>query len=268
MKRVIFTLLYDSGKFVLSRNFRLQKIGDIDWLFENYKFEDISYGLDELLVLDISREKKDFNKFCEIINLISSKCFVPLTAGGNLNDINEVKNYFENGADKIFLNNAFHNNSQLCKEIISIYGKQSLIAGIDIKKKNNEYFICKDHAQITTDIKLKDWIKFILNEIGAGEVLVQSIDRDGTANGLELDNDFLENFTNLNVPLIIMGGAGKFEHFIEALNKEGVDAISTANLLNFIGDSFVKIKQNLIKQKIQTVEWNMNEMKDLKGINK
>ena len=98
--------------------------------------------------------------------------------------------------------------------------------------------------------------------------MVQSIDRDGTANGLELDNDFLENFTNLNVPLIIMGGAGKFEHFIEALNKEGVDAISTANLLNFIGDSFVKIKQNLIKQKIQTVEWNMNEMKDLKGINK
>ena len=102
MKRVIFTLLYDSGKFVLSRNFRLQKIGDIDWLFENYKFEDISYGLDELLVLDISREKKDFNKFCEIINLISSKCFVPLTAGGNLNDINELKTILKMELIKFF----------------------------------------------------------------------------------------------------------------------------------------------------------------------
>ncbi len=266
MKRVIFTLLYESGTFVLSRNFRLQKIGDIEWLFENYQFEDISYGLDELLVLDISREKKDIKKFCEIIYSISSKCFVPLTVGGNLNNIEEVRKYFENGADKIFLNNSFHSNLELCKKIIKIYGKQSLIAGVDVKKRNNDYYISTEHSKKDTNTKLKSWIEFISKNIGAGEILVQSIDRDGTANGLEIDENFLCNFNNLDIPLIIMGGAGKFEHFVEALKKSNIDAVSTANLLNFIGDSFVKIKQNLIENKIKTVKWNMQEMRDLKNI--
>ena len=264
MKRIIFTLLYDNGNFVLSRNFNLQVIGDINWLFKNYKFEKISYGLDELLIIDVSRNKKNPSEFCKIINQISKKCFIPLTAGGGIENFDIAKLYFDSGADKIFLNQPFHENISLCKKITKLYGKQSLIAGIDFKKIDDKYLVFKDFGKTNTNIQLFNWADKILSSIGAGEVLLQSIDRDGTANGLEMSDSFLNKFNNISCPIILMGGAGKTEHFENVLKHGSIDAIATANLLNFIGNTFLKIKDELSKS-VDIVKWDVDEVESLKN---
>lgn len=265
MKRIIFTLLYDQGNFVLSRNFRLQKVGNINWLLENYKFEDLSYSLDEILILNISRNNNNSSDFLRIINLISGLCFIPMTAGGLIKNFNDVQLYFKSGADKIFLNTSYHENLSLCKKVISIYGKQSIIAGIDFKKQNDEYIVYTNQGKIQTSIKLEEWVNTISKEIGAGEIMLQSIDRDGTSNGLENDKKILKIFEDIDNPLILMGGAGKYEHFWEVLNNKSIDAIATANLLNFIGDSFLEIKKKLIYDKLSTIDWDKDEILNLKN---
>ena len=142
MKRLIFSLLYEDGYFVLSRNFNRQKVGDINWLIENYNFETISTGIDELVILDLSK-KNNKMKFIEDVNQISKKIFIPITLGGSINSMNDVHFYLKNGADKILLNNMFFENINLVNNIAQHFGKQFIIGCIDYKFINNEIKIYK-----------------------------------------------------------------------------------------------------------------------------
>ena len=134
-KRLIFTLLYEDGFFVQSRNFNLQKVGDIEWIKKNYNFRNISFFIDELIILDISRGDKDSNKFIENIKKISELCFVPISIGGGVDTCEKAQKILSNGADKILLNSINFANKEIIKEISNIYGKQSIILAVDIKKK-------------------------------------------------------------------------------------------------------------------------------------
>ena len=180
-KRIIFSLLYCDGYFVQSRNFNIQKVGDVKWLEKNYDFKNISYYIDELIVLDIS-PKKNLDIFLKNLNIILKFCFIPISVGGGIDSFNKAKKILRNGADKIVINSNL--NSKLLNEISTTYGQQSIIASIDFKKKIDEYRIFIDNSTKELKINMNKFLKKI-NNFPVGEIMLNSIDRDGTGNGLD-----------------------------------------------------------------------------------
>lgn len=243
-KRLIFTLLYDSGSFMLSRNFRLQKIGDISWLEKNYGFASVGYSIDELIVIDVSRQPHDTTKFCENLKRLTQDCFAPIAAGGSIKTISHARELLRSGADKVVLNTALHDQPELIEEIAAEFGRQCIVASVDVQKINNKYEVFKSNGSIKTGDSLEH---FLLKCAGLpiGEIYLTSIDRDGTGNGLNLE--MLDFATHINeVPLILMGGVGNADHIIAGLQDNRVDAVATANLLNFMGDGLLRARESAI----------------------
>ncbi len=268
MKRLIFTLLYCDGYFVLSRNFRLQKVGNIDWLFSNYKFNLVSRSLDEIMIIDISRKNRNTINFTNAIKEIAKKCFVPITVGGGISNMEIAKIYMNSGADKLLVNTVIYKNIDLIKELVDTYGKQCILGCVDFRLRNkhmsNELEIYVNNGQEIINIEFYKWLSY-LEKNNIGEIVLQSIDNDGTGIGLfkNLDQKFL---SKISVPLIFMGGIGNYEQIYEGFNKNYINAVSTANILNFIGDSFFKNRNYLIEQGIDLPNWNFNDFDKLENI--
>lgn len=257
-RRLIFTLLYDSGQFMLSRNFRLQKVGSIEWLLNNYDFANVSHGLDELMVLDVTRGTRNPEDFAAKVQHIASRCFIPVTVGGGINSFDVAQTYMRSGADKLLLNTAFLSAPDLCRKLAAHYGRQCIVAGIDYRQN------AENHRSVTTSAgtrevekDLSGWVDFVL-ECGAGELLFQSIDQDGT--GMGLDTSVLETLHKLpEAPCILMGGIGKASQIISAMQHPGVDAVATANLFNFIGSTFLEVRQAIADAGIPIPQWDNKE---------
>ena len=130
-KRLIFTLLYADGYFMQSRNFNIQKVGDINWLRKNYNLNSISSYIDELIILDISRAKRSLDEFIMNLKKISKEFFIPITAGGGIRSFNHASRLLRNGADKILVNSILNTNKNLINQIATTGGSQSIVAGID-----------------------------------------------------------------------------------------------------------------------------------------
>ena len=237
-KRIIFCLLYLDGKFCLSRNFRLQKIGDYDWLINNYGFHNIYNAIDELIILNVSRNNEVEKSFFDLVKKISSNFFIPITVGGKINNFELAKKSFDSGADKILINTNLK-DMKLIKQISEVYGAQAIIGGIDFSKKNNLSFYTYN-ASIQNN-EIHKYINFI-NEIDIGEVYFQSIDFDGTGQGLDI-NFYNQNCSNINKPILVGGGIGKPEHIVEGLKLDHVDGVVTANLLNFVKTGLIKARE-------------------------
>ena len=256
-KRIIFSLLYCDGYFVQSRNFNIQKVGDVKWLEKNYDFKNISYYIDELIVLDIS-PKKNLDIFLKNLNIILKFCFIPISVGGGIDSFSKAKKILRNGADKIVINSNL--NSKLLNEISTTYGQQSIIASIDFKKKIDEYRIFINNSTKELKINMNKFLKKI-NNFPVGEIMLNSIDRDGTGNGLDFSIlEFLPK--KINKSVIISGGCGNAKHIFEGINKKNIDAVSTANLLNFVGDGLKLARDEILEQKDNLPVW------DVKIINK
>ncbi len=260
-KRIIFTLLYSSEKFVLSRNFRLQNIGTLNWLIKNYNFNNVSFFIDELIILDVSRGKRDISNFSKVIEIISQDIFVPISAGGGISSIKDAKKLLESGADKVVLNTNLFKKSKLAEEICQIYGKQSLVGSLDIRYKNENYFLYSEYGQNLIGTLDECFHKFRISE-RVGELYINSIDKDGTGNGLDLNIGEII-FKKTKTPFIIAGGIGKSEHIISALEKDYISAVSTAHLLNFIGNSLEKTRNTLYQKGINLANWS--DIKNLKS---
>jgi imidazole glycerol-phosphate synthase subunit HisF len=265
MRRVIFTLLYNHGQFMLSRNFRLQVVGSIDWLFDNYDFGRVSQGLDELMVLDVSRGIRAPQDFGQHVSRIASRCFIPMTVGGGVNSLDLAHAYMQSGADKLLVNSAFASDPGLCRTLASHYGTQCIVAGIDYRRdtsgRRTVATQCGDvnHGTAT----LSDWTALV-QEQGAGEILFQSIDRDGTGMGLDLE--LFEEFDHApEVPCILMGGVGKADHIVAGLGHPDVDAVATANLFNFIGDAFLDVRASIVRDGIEMPRWSSDDYDWLEG---
>lgn len=253
MKRLIFSLLYDSGAFILSRNFRRQKIGTLNWLMSNYNFQEVSLGLDEILLLNISENDDYHDEFLTVIRSIAERCFIPLTIGGKITDVGKAEDYFLNGADKVFLNNSLFHNPKLANELGETYGKQAVVGGINFIMDEGIPVLCDSKGLALPKHSFSDHLKKTIED-GVGELVLQSVDRDGTGNGLE--TNILDHIPNLiEVPLVLCGGIGKAEHIINGLQHENIDAVATANLLNFIGQSFVSIRNQSIKTGVMLPEF-------------
>ena len=130
-QRIIFILLYNDGFFCQSRNFNLQKVGDVDWLLYNYNFDNISYFIDEIIIVDISREKKNKTKFLKNINKLIKKCFIPVTLGGGIKIFEHAEELLSSGADKILLSTSIFENNSIIDKISDNYGQQSIVINLE-----------------------------------------------------------------------------------------------------------------------------------------
>ena len=240
-KRLIFTLLYDNGSFMLSRNFRLQKIGDLNWLEDNYGFANVGYQIDELVVIDVSRQNRDTAKFCEDLKQLTRDCFAPIAAGGGIKTLEHARELLRSGADKVVVNSALHDQPELVENLASEFGQQCIIASVDTQKIDNSYRVFKHNGTAETAYSLN---QFLLRCAGlpVGEIYLTSVDRDGTSNGL--DFDMLKHVDHIkDLPLIIKGGIGNADHIIAGLSDNRVDAVATAHLLNFMGNGLARARE-------------------------
>jgi len=252
-KRLIFTLIYSDGYFMQSRNFRLQRVGDIHWLEQNYQFQEIAFSLDELIILNASRQCKDILAFADTVSTLSQNVFIPVAAGGGIRTLEEAEILFHHGADKIVLNSVLHADSLLVKNLINQYGAQSIIASIDYKANANNTEVFIDNGTSKISYSLDDYISH-LESLNVGEIYLNSIDRDGTGFGYDTETIQLIK-KKIHTPLIIAGGAGNEKHLINGLEIEDVSAVATANLFNFIDNGLPNARKKIIESKINIASW-------------
>jgi cyclase len=253
-KRLIFTLLYDNGSFMLSRNFRLQKVGNIDWLKKNYDFSKISYSIDELVVLDVSRGNRNFEDFCSSLKMLTDGCFVPIAAGGGVNEIETAQMLLRSGADKIVLNSSLYAKNGFVGNLASEFGQQCVVGSVDVKRSaNGQYQAWSENGTKCEEGSAEYWIAKNLSE-SVGEIYLNSIDRDGTGQGFDLE---LLNLLPRQVskPVILAGGAGNAKHLYAGLEDSRVDAVATANLFNFVGNGLKEARETLVSSGIVLPMW-------------
>lgn len=241
---------------MLSRNFRLQKVGDIRWLSTNYNFSKTSYFIDELVVLDVTRGERNRDNFCSAIKELAKDCFVPISAGGGVCDVEAARNLLRSGADKVVVNSALFEDDDLIKSLASEFGQQCLVASIDIKRGlNDEYRVWTRSGSTCLNGNASEWMKHIL-ESDIGELYLNSIDQDGTGQGLDMN---LLNLLpgNISKPVILAGGIGNASHFALGFSDCRVDALATANLFNFVGDGLKMARQSLVNGGVRLPLWNM-----------
>lgn len=256
-KRIIFTLLYDNGNFMLSRNFNLQKVGDINWLNENYNFKNVSSFIDELVVLDVSRTRRNINEFCSNLKKISQGCFIPISVGGGIRSLETANQLFNAGADKVVLNTEIYQNDHLLQQIASHYGQQSIIASIDLKLNGTGYYsVWSNCGTLQQNGYAHEWIQYI-NTLPIGEIYLNSVDKDGTGQGLDL-NMLGTLPAGISKPIILAGGIGNSNHILQGLLHPRVDAVATANLFNFIGNGLEKARNYVVSKNVELPVWDSN----------
>lgn len=254
-KRLIFTLLYNDGNFMLSRNFRLQKVGNLNWLNKNYSFRDIATSIDELIILDVTRGNRDNDKFVGVLRELVKEVFVPISVGGGIDSLEKALYLFKNGADKIVLNSILFSNPKLVQKLVDIYGSQSIVASIDYKQNEEILYPYINNGEKKLDIELNEYIKMV-QALNVGEIYLNSMDKDGTGQGYPLN--LLETIIEeIQVPIILAGGAGNVNHFIEGISLSKVDAVATANIFNFIGNGLPKAREKMIKENINIADWSL-----------
>ena len=254
-KRLIFTLLYDSGSFMLSRNFRLQKVGNIEWLKKNYDFSQISYSIDELIVLDVTRGKRNLEEFCSTLKSLTDGCFVPISAGGGINQVESARMLLRSGADKVVINSELFTGNGFVDELAREFGQQCVVGSIDVKLSTTQQYQIWSENGVKCQIgSAVDWIERIFHS-SVGEVYLNSMDRDGTGQGYELD--LLQLLPDsVSKPVILAGGAGNANHLYTGLQDIRVDAVATANLFNFVGDGLKKARKSLVDNGIVLPMWD------------
>jgi cyclase len=248
-KRVIPVILLRNGVIVQSKGFkRYQNLGSPTAAVERLS----NWAADELIYLDISPYsfydlRRDdlnhpaFNSIIEIINLVSRKCFMPLTVGGGIRNIEDVYQRLKSGADKITLNTRAIEEPDFITECAKEFGTQCIVISIDVKRIDNKWRVYKG-GKILTDMSPVSWARTV-QDYGAGEILLNSIDKDGLGAGydLELINKVSEN---ISIPVIAMGGAGKWQHLEEVLNTKA-SAAALANILHHSENSLYNAKKYL-----------------------
>jgi cyclase len=190
-------------------------------------------GSDELVFLDITASSDDRNIMLDVVEKTASQCFMPLTVGGGLRNLDNIRSMLNAGADKVSLNTAAIQNPDLISEASSHFGNQCIVVAIDAKRdpKTNSWRVYTHGGRNPTDLDAIDWAKEVAHR-GAGEILLTSMDCDGTKNGYDnLLNQTVSS--NVPVPLIASGGAGTLEHLSEAVLIGNANAVLAASIFHF-----------------------------------
>jgi cyclase len=185
-KRIIFKLYFKNNYFCLSRNFNLQKVGNVDWLFNNLNFSNIAKFIDELVIINVNEKNYKnpmIKEFKFAIQKLMKNTFIPLTIGGGLRNLSQVNECFAIGADKILLNTAIRKDKKFVKDCIKKFGSQAILCGIDFKLEKDNFYTYTGNGK-EKFFSLKKHITLAKN-IKIGELFLTSIDRDGTGFGYE-----------------------------------------------------------------------------------
>ncbi len=200
-------------------------------------------GADELVFLDITASSDKRNIMVDVVERTGDVVFIPFTVGGGLRNIEDIKAILRAGADKVSLNTSAVQNPDLIKESSRLFGSQCIVLAIDAKKKNNSWEVYTHGGRTPTGIDAVEWAKRAEN-LGCGEILLTSMDADGTKDGydLPLTKAISEAVT---VPIIASGGAGNAEHIYEALTEGKADAALAASIFHYEEHSIIKVKEYL-----------------------
>ncbi len=189
-------------------------------------------GADELIYQDVVASLFERNSLHDIISKTAKQTFIPITVGGGLRTIDDIKQVLRAGADKVSLNTAAIKNPKLIKEASLKFGSSTIVVAIEaIKQPNGQYFAYIDNGREETGIEVVKWAEQV-TELGAGEIVISSVDRDGT--GLGYDVDLIKKVSDaVSIPVIAHGGPGKVEDISEAITKGGAHAVAIASILHY-----------------------------------
>ena len=245
-KRIIPCLDIRDGRTVKGINFvDIKDAGDLVELAAYYSQQ----GADELVFLDITATVEKRKTLVELVKKVAFNINIPFTVGGGISSMQNVSELLNFGADKISVNTAAFKNPTLIKEMAAAFGSQCVVLAIDTKKEeDNEWYVYLNGGRTKTDTKTLDWARQAV-DLGAGEILLTSMNNDGTKNGFALDITFLLTST-LNVPVIASGGAGTMEHFKEVFTKAHADAALAASIFHYKEIEIPSLKKYLHQNKI------------------
>lgn len=244
-KRIIPCLDVKDGRVV--KGVRFQELRDAGSPVEVAKVYEEQLA-DELVFLDITASAEERDILIDVVKETASNVFMPFTVGGGIRDIDDIRNLLNAGADKVSINTAAVKYPELIKEASSRFGSQCIVVAIDAKKTDKSWQVYINGGRTPVDLDAIAWAKKA-EFLGAGEILLTSMDFDGTKEGydLELTKKVTES---VNIPVIASGGAGTLEHFYEVLTYAGADAALAASLFHYKELSIKEVKQYLSKKGI------------------
>ncbi len=248
-KRIIPCLDIKDGRTVKGINFvDLIDAGDPIELAKQY----VAHGADELIFLDITATIENRRTLIELVTHIAEKINIPFTVGGGINSIQDVSNIIKAGADKVSVNSAAVKNPELITQIASEFGSQCCVVAIDTKYVDGEWMVFVHGGRTATPLKILDWVKQV-EILGAGEILLTSMNNDGTKFGFALD--LTEKVSkSINIPVIASGGAGTKEHFKTLFETTHASAGLAASIFHYGEIPIPELKQYLIKENI-AIRW-------------
>ena len=244
-KRIIPCLDIKDGETVKGINFvNIRSAGDPIELAKRY----VEEGADELVFLDITATIEGRKTFAELVHKIALEINIPFTVGGGISSVQDAKILLGAGADKVTINSAAVRNPELVNQISDEFGSQFLVVAIDAGLVDNEWKVFVKGGREATNLDVFNWAREV-EERGAGEILLTSMEHDGTKNGFAIElTDLLS--TELNIPIIASGGAGKEEHFSEVFNRTKATGALAASIFHFSEIPIPQLKSYLKNQQI------------------
>ncbi len=244
-KRIIPCLDVKDGQTVKGINFvQLRQAGDPVELGKAYAEQ----GADELVYLDITATVEGRNAFVDLVKRVAQNLNIPFTVGGGIKTEEDVRVLLKAGADKVSINSAAVRNPQLIERLAKNFGSQCVVLAIDAKRLQDDWMVVVDGGRTPTERRALEWAKEGV-ERGAGEILLTSMDHDGTKNGFAVELTRLISEA-VNVPVIASGGAGKKEHFVQIFREGKADAALAASIFHFGEIPIPELKQYLKQQNI------------------
>ena len=246
-KRIIPCLDVKEGKVVKGINFvGLKEVGDPVELARQY----YGQGADEIVFLDISATNEGRKTMADVAQRVAKEIFIPFTIGGGISSIEDITLLLRCGADKVSLNSAAVKDPQLIAQGAEIFGSQCIVVAIDARKREDGsgWNVFVNGGRKDTGIDLIEWVKKVVS-LGAGEILLTSMDADGTRNGFDLPMLKAVNEC-IDVPLIASGGCGTIEHIEEVFQQDGADAALAASIFHYGDHSVREVKEYLAEKGI------------------
>ena len=246
-KRIIPCLDVRNGRVVKGTNF--EGVKDVSCPIELAKYYSAN-GADELVFYDITASYEERALFTEILTKVAENVFIPLTVGGGINTVDDFDRVLKCGADKVSVNSGAIKNPMLIREAAMKYGNQCVVISADIKRVDGEFMVFAKGGRENTGMEAISWIKKCV-ELGAGEVVVNSIDTDGVKGGFDVE--LLKLVCEaVNVPVIASGGAGNIQHFVDLFQAiPNIDAGLAASIFHFGEVKIKDLKEELKKNDIR-----------------
>ena len=240
-KRIIPCLDVDKGRVVKGVNFlNIRDAGDPVEIAKRYDTE----GADEITMLDITASHETRDTTYKTVESIASQVFIPLTVGGGVRKIEDIKKLLRSGADKVSINTSAVENPSFVKEAADKFGSQCIVVAVDAKAKTDKEYtweVVTYGGRNRTGIDVLEWTEQVA-EYGAGEILLTSMDRDGTKEGF--DNNLVSKVSSgISIPVIASGGVGNLDHLIDGVKIGGAEAVLAASIFHFSEFSIKEAKE-------------------------